>query len=162
MPNPAQSGPSTRTRRSSVRAMTLVEVLAVVVILGIIAATLSVSFRGQVGRAKRELAKTGVAVVVSAIETYAVEQGRTPSMQEGLVALTQTPQGRGEPYLKPDKLRDPWGHPYQYVSPSPTGGAYLVLSTGADGRVGGIGGSEDEDITSDALSAPAAGQGAAP
>ncbi len=148
------------TRRSSVRAMTLVEVLAVVVILGLIAATLSVSFRGQVGRAKRELAKTGVAVVVSAIETYAVEQGRMPSMQEGLAALTQAPQGRGEPYLKADKLRDPWGHPYQYVSPSPTGGAYLVLSTGADGRVGGAAGSEDEDITSDALSAPA--QGAAP
>ena len=73
--------------------MTLVEVLAVVVILGLIATTLTVSFRGQVGRAKRELAKTGIGVVVGAVETYALETGQLPSMDQGLEALTLTPAG---------------------------------------------------------------------
>ena len=133
------------------RAMTLVEVLAVVVILGLIATTLTVSFRGQVGRAKTELARTGVGVVVGAIETYALETGSIPTMDEGLNALTKSPEGRGEPYIRPDKLVDPWGNPYVYVAPGPTS-AYQVISYGADGALGGAAGTEAADITSDDLS----------
>lgn len=134
------------------RALTLVEVLAVVIILGLLAATLTVSFRGQVGRAKRELARTGVGVVVAAIETFALEQGRVPTMDEGLEILTRTSTSRPEPYLRTDKLRDPWGRPYQYVAPGPApGSAYQVLSLGADGAPGGAAGSDDADITSDDL-----------
>jgi general secretion pathway protein G len=134
--------------------MTLVEVLAVVVILGIIAATLTISFRGQVGKAKRELAKTGIGVVVAAIETYAIETGRLPTMEEGLEVLTRPTQGRSEPYLKADKLTDPWGNPYIYVTPSSAqaGGAYAVISYGADGQPGAADGDEEaRDITSDDL-----------
>lgn len=154
----------THARRG--RAMTLVEVLAVVVILGLIAATLTLSFRGQVGRAKRELAKTGVGVIVSAIESYAIETGRVPTMEEGLEVLTRPAPGRSEPYLKPDKLIDPWGNPYVYVTPSPGGAGYAVLSYGADGQPGpapGTGTSaadgaagEAADISSDDLSDRAA------
>lgn len=143
-----------RLRGRSRLGMTLVEVLAVVVILGLIATTLTISFRGQMGRAKRELAKTGVGIVVAAVESYALEMGSLPTMEQGLQALTVAPQGRGEPFLRADKLTDPWGHPYQYVTPGPVS-AYQVLSLGADGRPGGAQGSEDEDITSDNLgSAP--------
>lgn len=134
------------------RGMTLVEVLAVVVILGLIATTLTVSFRGQLGRAKRELAKTGVGIVVAAVESYGLEMGGLPTMEQGLQALTVAPQGRGEPFLRADKLTDPWGNPYQYIIPGPNS-AYQVLSFGADGRPGGASGSEDEDITSDNLGA---------
>ncbi|MBL0922080.1 MAG: type II secretion system protein GspG [Phycisphaerales bacterium] len=128
-----------------------------VIILGLLAATLTISFRGQVGRAKHELARTGIGVVVAAVETYALEQGRIPTMDEGLELLTRPPPGRVEPYLRADKLRDPWGRPYQYVAPGPIG-AYQVLSLGADGAPGGAPGSEDADVTSDDLgSAPAGG-----
>lgn len=132
------------------RGMTLVEVLAVVVILGLLATTLTLSFRGQVGRAKRELAKTGIGVVVNALETYALETGALPTMEEGLTALTRTPPGRGEPYLKADKLRDPWGNLFLYITPGPNS-AYQVMSYGADGQLGGEPGSEAEDVTSDDL-----------
>ncbi len=139
---------SAAERDSSRLAMTLVEVLAVVAILGIIATTLTLSFRGQVGRAKRELAKTGIGVVVGAVETYAIETGRLPSMEEGLTVLTRVPQGRGEPYLRADKLVDPWGRPYAYVAPGPES-AYQVICYGADGALGGDG--EAADTTSDDL-----------
>lgn len=131
------------------RAMTLVEVLAVVIILGLIAGTLTYSFRGQVGRAKRELAKTGIGVIISAIETYALETGSLPTMEDGIEILTQKPTGRSEPFLKPDQLIDPWGSQYIYITPGPNS-SYQVLSYGADKTLGGAEG-EDMDITSDAL-----------
>lgn len=141
------------------RGLTLVEMLAVVVILGLIAATLTVSFRGQVGRAKRELARTGVALIVNAVESYALETGEIPTMEQGLDALTVAPPGRSEPFLRADKLIDPWGRRYQYVTPGPSG-PYQVLSLGADGRPGGAAGSDDEDITSDQLGPAERGKGA--
>jgi len=133
------------------KGMTLVEVLAVVIILGLLATTLTLTFRGQVGRAKTEIARTGIGVVVNAIETYALETGSIPSTQQGLAALTETPQGRGAPYLSADKLRDPWGNSFAYVEPGPDGSAYQVISYGADGQPGGAEGSEAADITSDNL-----------
>jgi len=139
---------SLRYRRSG---MTLVEVLAVVIILGLLATTLTLTFRGQVGRAKTEIARTGIGVVVNAIETYALETGAIPTTQQGLAALTVTPQGRGAPYLSADKLNDPWGNGFAYVEPGPEGSAYQVISYGADGQSGGAAGTEAEDITSDNL-----------
>jgi general secretion pathway protein G len=71
-------------------------------------------------------------------------------MQEGLEVLTDKPAGRSEPYLKPDKLIDPWGEPYKYEVPGPSG-AYLVLSYGSDKQPGGEAGTDAADITSDNL-----------
>jgi len=130
------------------RGLTLVEVLAVVIILGLIATTLTLSFRGQVGRAKHELAKTGISVIVNAVETYALEQGSLPTMDEGLDPLMTTPAGRSEPYLKRDQLRDPWGNQYIYVTPGENT-SYEVISYGADGALGGEG--EAADVSSAAL-----------
>lgn len=144
--------PLARARNRPHLGLTLVEVLAVVVILGMIAATLTISFRGQHARAKYELAKTGIGVIVNALETYALETGNLPTLEEGLEVLTRTPQGRGEPYLKADKLIDAWGHRYRYVIPGPAS-AYQVISYGADGQPGGAEGTQDVDITSDDLGA---------
>lgn len=159
-----RSGLRERCRRTIVprRAqpgLTLVELLAVVVILGIIAATLTLSFRGQVGTAKRQLAKTGIAVVVNAIETFYLETGRIPTMDEGLQVLTQPTPGRSEPFLKPDKLLDPWRTPYVYITPGPKS-TYVVISYGADKQLGGAPGTESADITSDDLGEdPSGGHG---
>ena len=132
------------------RGLTLVEVLAVVVILGLIAGTLTYTFSGQMSTAKRNLAKTGIGVVVDGIERYALDQGRIPTMEEGLQVLVETRTRSGDPYLKRDKLIDPWGSPYQYVTPGPES-AYQVISLGADRVLGGEAGSDAEDLTSDSL-----------
>ena len=47
------------------RAMTLVEILAVVVILGLVAGTLLIGFSGSFGKAKHELAKSGIGIIAS-------------------------------------------------------------------------------------------------
>ena len=136
--------------RTSRLGLTLVEVLAVVVILGLIAGTLTVSLTSQMGTAKRGLAKTGIGVIIDGIERYALDAGSVPTMEQGLQVLVDTKTRSGESYLKADKLTDPWGNPYQYITPGPES-VYQVISYGADGALGGGPGTDDEDITSDNL-----------
>lgn len=125
-------------------AMTLVEVLAVVVILGLIAGTLVVGFSGSFGRAKRELARSGIGVIVSKLETYHVDHGDFPGNDLGLAALTDGHASPRDPYyLSRDQILDPWGSEYLYVTPGPAGHPYEVISYGADGQPGGEGDGED-------------------
>jgi general secretion pathway protein G len=129
------------------RGMTLVEILAVVVILGLLAGTLMFAFSGTFGRAKSELAKSGIGQVVSKIELYRIETNAYPTNDGGLAVLTD---GQASPqaayYLSQDQLLDPWKRQYLYITPGPNGHAYEVLSYGADGQPGGEG--ENSDIVS--------------
>lgn len=133
--------------RRRVGGMTLVEILAVVMILGLLASALLVGFSGTFGRAKHELAKSGIGVVVSKLELYRMENDAWPSNDLGLAVLSQ---GQAVPtdsyYLDPGKLLDPWRNRYLYVTPGPNGHPYEVLTYGADGQPGGEG--ENADITS--------------
>lgn len=142
--------PVVRRRAGRIRtAMTLVEVLAVVVILGLIATTLVVGFSGTFGKAKRELARSGIGVVVSKIELYRITHDEWPSNDLGLAVLSV---GHADPsdsyFLENDQLIDPWGNLFIYLTPGPDGFPYEVLSCGADGRPGGAPGSDDADISS--------------
>ncbi|MCH6257512.1 type II secretion system protein GspG [Puniceicoccaceae bacterium K14] len=77
------------------------------------------------------------------LTTYRVDMGSYPNTALGLKALITKPQNdRGRwrgPYLKDEeKLIDPWGNPYQYVSPgthNKTG--YDLSSWGPDGVASG-------------------------
>jgi len=129
--------------------MTLVEILAVVVILGLIAGTLVLGFSGSFGKAKHELAKSGIGIVVSKLETYRIEEDRWPGNDVGLAALSEGHATAAKSYyLTRDQLLDPWGRMYLYVTPGPNGLPYEVISYGADGQPGGDPGSEDADISS--------------
>ncbi len=131
----------------SARGMTLVEVLAVVVILGLIAGTLAVGFSGAFGKGKRELAKTSIGICAQHVEAYRIEHDAWPDASIGLAALSD---GHAAPtdayYLKPDQLLDPWNNPLVIVVPGPNGHPYEILTYGADGQPGGQG--EAADLTS--------------
>ncbi|MFG0259981.1 MAG: type II secretion system major pseudopilin GspG [Phycisphaerales bacterium JB041] len=130
------------------RGMTLVEVLAVVVILGLLAATLAVGFSGAFGKGKQELAKTGIGQVVQRLETYYTDQGAWPDLDTGLSALSEAPPTSAY-YLPSDTLQDPWGRPYLYITPGPDGHPYEIVTYGADGRSGGE--DENADLSSVSL-----------
>lgn len=136
-----------RSGRAGQRGMTLVEILAVVVILGFLAATLAVGFSGSFGKAKHELAKTGIGQVIDKLEVYRIEKGAWPGNDLGLRVLSD---GYATPndtfYVEPSKLLDPWNRPYFFVAPGPNLRPYEILSYGADGQPGGQG--EDADLTS--------------
>ena len=117
--------------------------MVVVVILGVLAATIIPQFSGTTQDAKVKAAKAHVAVLESALETFFVHMDRYPTADEGLKVLVEAPNGdqkkwRG-PYVK--MLRsDPWGNPYQYRCPGlhHTSG-FDIWSKGPTGPDGGEG-----------------------
>jgi general secretion pathway protein G len=119
----------------------MIEIMVVVVILGILAATIVPQFMGTTTDAKISTAKSNIAELESALERFNINMDRFPNTEEGLKALVEAPQGaeqkwRGR-YIK--LLRpDPWGNPFQYRYPGThrtTG--FDLWSRGADGVDGG-------------------------
>ena len=132
-------------RRSA--GFTLVEIMVVVIIIGILAATIIPQFIGTTQDAKISAAKLQVAELESAVERFYVQMDRYPSTEEGLKVLVDAPAGdeqkwRG-PYIK--VLRnDPWGNPFQYSYPGTHhSSSYDIWSRGADGQDGGEGPNAD-------------------
>jgi len=126
------------------RAMTLVEILAVVVILGLLAVTLTVGIAGKLGRARSEIARTQIAHIVTQLQTFELERRALPTAAEGLTILTTDSQAAW--YLEKSRLVDPWGRSYQYLVPGPDGAPFEVATFGANGLPGGSG--EQTDISS--------------
>jgi general secretion pathway protein G len=134
-------------QRRTRSAFTLIEIMVVVIILGILAATIIPKFMGTTHEAKISAAKAHVAELESALERLYVHMDRYPTTDEGLKLLVEAPAGddkkwRG-PYIK--QLRnDPWGNPYQYRAPGAHHTTSFDLwSRGADNADGGEGNGAD-------------------
>jgi general secretion pathway protein G len=130
----------------------LLEIMAVVVIMGLLMSIIGVSISGQIDKARLATARAQIAQLESALELYRMDNGRYPTTAQGLVALVEkpgdAPQPRNYPrggYLsKADALLDPWSEPYQYASPGDHNRHGFDLWTqGADQAPGGEDGDSD-------------------
>lgn len=128
---------------------TLIELMVVVIVLAILAATIIPRFKGTADDARRSAAEGNIATLKNALERFSVPMGRYPTTEEGLDALVKDPsQGEANwrgPYID-ELIDDPWGRPFQYTSPGNEGREYEIVSFGSDGAPGGTG--TAEDITS--------------
>jgi general secretion pathway protein G len=122
---------------------TLVEIMVVIIIIGILAATIVPKFMTTTYDAKVSAAKSDIAALESALERFNVHMDRYPTMEEGLKVLVEPPSAEDKkwrgPYIK-ELRHDPWGNPYQYSIPGthhPT--TFDLWSRGADGVDGGEG-----------------------
>lgn len=129
---------------------TLVELLVVLVILGLLAATAAPQALRYLGGARQETARLHLQGLMTAVDLYRLDTGRFPTQEEGLAALVRAPPSatrwRGPYVLRADQLQDPWGRPYRYRVPGESQRPYDLYSLGADDRPGG--GDEDRDVTS--------------
>jgi general secretion pathway protein G len=122
---------------------TLLEIMVVVIIIGVLAATIIPQFMGTTHDAKVSAAKADVSQLENALERFNLHMDRYPTMDEGPKGLTEAPAGEDKkwrgPYIK--LLRpDPWGNPYQYRVPGiHHTTTFDVWSRGADGQDGGEG-----------------------
>ncbi|MFN3789694.1 type II secretion system major pseudopilin GspG [Massilia sp.] len=133
------------------RGFTLVEIMVVVVIIGILGALVVPKLLGRTGEARVTAARTDIATMSQALKLYKLDNQRYPSTEQGLQALVTKPTSgpaangwKDGGYM--EKLpKDPWGNPYQYLSPG-IHGEVDIFSLGADGQPGGTG--EDADVGS--------------
>lgn len=132
---------------------TLLEIMIVVAIIGILALIIVPQVAGKDDEARITAAKANLRAISSALEQYKIDNFNYPSTQQGLEALVRKPAGEPEArnwnsngYLKDGALKDPWGRPYEYLSPG-SAGAYDLYSLGRDGKPGGTG--PDADINLD-------------
>ncbi|MCS1406877.1 MAG: Type II secretion system protein G [Verrucomicrobia subdivision 3 bacterium] len=137
-----------QTQRNQQRSQgfTLVEMLLVLVILAALAAVVVPKFAGRSKQAKVTAAKTEIATLETALDSFEVDNGYYPKGGGGLADLviqpSNAPDWRG-PYIKRGVPKDPWGNDYIYEYPGRRNtGGYDLSSYGPDGRAGG-----DDDIT---------------
>ncbi len=136
------------TKQRSMAGFTLIEIMVVIVILGVLGALVIPNIIGRTGAARVTAAKSDIRAIGNALNLYKLDNFSFPSTDQGLQALVEKPTGLPEPknwnaegYL--DKVpKDPWGNPYQYISPGQHG-HYDLSTMGADGAAGGDGDAAD-------------------
>ena len=140
------SAPPPQRRHGRMRGFTLIELMVVLVIIGVLAALIVPNVINRADDARVTAARTDVNNLMQALKLYKLDNLRYPTSEQGLQALVVKPSVgpaplNWKPYL--DKLpNDPWGRPYQMLSPG-IKGEVDVLSFGADGQSGGEGANAD-------------------
>ncbi|MFK7897588.1 MAG: type II secretion system major pseudopilin GspG [Myxococcota bacterium] len=135
--------PQELTTRS--RGFTLIEIMAVVVIMGMLMGVLAVGITSQLNKARMQTAKGQIARIEQALEFYQLDNARYPNADQGLEALVTKPSAAPIPrdynpagYIKPDALDDPWGQAFEYKIPGTQNPhSFDIWSIGPDGAPGG-------------------------
>ena len=128
------------------------EVLIVIAIVLILTSGVGFMAFRYIGKSRLVAARSQVDTLALALDAYAFDCLCYPSTEQGLDALwarpdsEPVPAGWDGPYVTKKPVKDPWGHPYVYAAPGPSGLPFGIRSLGADGRDGGEGG--DADVSS--------------
>jgi general secretion pathway protein G len=128
-------------RRARSAGFTLIEIMAVVVIMGMLMATLAVGINSQIKKAQLTNAKNQILRIEQALEFYQLDNARFPNADQGLQALVTRPTAPPEPrsynpagYIKAEALVDPWDQPFQYRIPGDHNPqSFDIWSLGPDG-----------------------------
>jgi general secretion pathway protein G len=133
------------------RGFTLVEVMAVIVIIGLLAAIAAKNFLGQTDKARVITTKATMKALHESVNMFKMDTGRLPTEEEGLNALIEQPadvEGWSQSgYLEGTKIpKDAWKHDFVYQLNPESGKPFVIISLGADGKEGGEG--YDADLLS--------------
>jgi len=131
------------------KGFTFIELLAVIVVIGLLAAFVAPRIFKGLGKAKHDIAKSKMAIIESAIGEFYFACGRYPAdLEELLVPPDDVEEKWNGPYIKRSRLLDPWENPYEYVEEGVINpGSFDLISFGADGVEGGE--DEDKDVYND-------------
>lgn len=130
------------------RGFSLIEIMVVLVIIGLLVSIVAPNVLDQADKARVQKVQADFNAIQVALKMYKLDNFTYPSTEQGLEALVEKPSLDPIPknwkksgYL-PNLPLDPWGNPYQYLSPPEFGtGDFDIYTLGADGLTGG----EDEN-----------------
>ena len=139
---PKFEGPRRADRRSG---FTLIEIMAVVMIMGLLMGMLAYGVNTQVQNARISATKGQIVRIEQALEFYQLDNARFPTADQGLQALVTRPTTPPEPrsynpagYIKAEALKDPWGQAFNYRIPGEHNPHSVdIWSLGPDGLEGG-------------------------
>jgi general secretion pathway protein G len=124
------------------KGFTMVELMAVIIILGFLAAMVVTNFMGQTDKARVITTKANLKKLHSAVIQFKMDTGQYPTEEEGLNALIEQPADLEgyEPggYLgTTDIPLDAWNNEFVYQRYPESGKPFVIISYGADGEPGG-------------------------
>lgn len=140
----------TKRNRKKRYGFTMIEIMAVLIILGLLATVVATNVIKNIEKAKDITTRTNLKIYHTAVKSFRMDNDRLPTEEEGLMALIEAPSDiENYPeggYLDSSKIeKDGWKHDYIYeiVPGSPSG--FLVRSCGPDG----VQDTEDDIVSTD-------------
>ena len=135
------------------KGFTLVELMAVLLIVALLAGLAAKSFMGQTEKAKVITTKATLKTLHGAVNMFKLDTGRYPSEDMGLLELVEEPTDvegwNPEGYLESTNIpRDAWKNEFVYMLNPESGKPFVIISYGADGKEGGEEGTPDWDLYS--------------
>lgn len=126
------------------KAFTLVELMAVLLIVALLAGVAARNFMGQTERAKVTTTRATLRMLHGAVQMFKLDTGRYPSEEMGLQELVEQPADVENwvpgGYLDTTTVpRDAWRNEFVYQLNPESGMPFVIISYGADGRESGEG-----------------------
>jgi general secretion pathway protein G len=144
-----QSHPSgTDLERNRNEGFTLIEIMAVVLIIGLLSTIVGVQIFSQVDKGRITATSAQISNLEAILELYRMDMANFPTSEDGLEALVTGPSSGSSSrrfpasgYISKGRVPpDPWGNEYQYEYPGRNNPhTFDLWSFGADGKTGGEG-----------------------
>jgi general secretion pathway protein G len=133
-------GKRTTTRKG----FTMVELMAMLIIIGLLATLVVTKVADQIDKARRTTTKANLKTLHQKVVEFKMDTGDYPTEEDGLLALIEAPSGvmnyPPNGYLDQTEVpTDAWGNEFYYELYPETGGEFRIVSWGADGEEGGEG-----------------------
>lgn len=134
----------TRMKNKRTKGFTLVELMAVLLIVALLAGVAVKNFMGTTEKAKVTATKAKLNEMHEAVQMFKLDTGRYPAEETGLIELIEMPtdvDGWTEGgYLKGTTVpTDAWKNDFVYMLNPESGKPFVIISYGADGKEGGEG-----------------------
>ncbi len=136
---------TTKIKKVTRGAFSLLELLVVILILGILAALVAPNLIGKGEQAKRDLVCIQMSSIGQGLKMFKLDNGIYPDTEEGISALLSNPDSEKYPnypntsYLE-NMPKDSWQTPFAYLK---TESGFELISFGANRKEGGSGDSAD-------------------
>ncbi|MHC4500725.1 MAG: type II secretion system major pseudopilin GspG [Planctomycetota bacterium] len=133
-----------KRKRVTRKGFTMVELMAMLIIIGLLATLVVTKVADQIDKARRTTTKANLRALHAKVNEFKMDTGRFPTEDEGLSALIEQPSDVIDyppgGYLETTEVpTDAWGSEFYYELYPESGKPFVIISWGADGEEGGEG-----------------------